>query len=419
MDLTFDFRVDIKRVSNVEFIPRGSLEVTGAMTKSPFNPAVEALSPPPIPAVQRWAESYGGNRGPLIDLSQAVPGYPPHPDLLRWLAEAAGSSASAGYGPIEGDDALREAYAGHVSALYGAPLGASNIHVTAGCNQAFVAACLAVAGAGDKVLLTNPFYFNHETSLAMLGIGVETVSCGAEDGFVPAVAAVEAAIVPGVRALALVSPNNPTGAVYPPDRIAALFDLCRRRGIWLILDETYRDFLPPDQRPAHRLFSVPRWEEGLIQLYSFSKSFCIPGHRLGVITAGKEAIAAIARIMDNLQICAPRPPQSAVARALPALRDWRAANALEISRRAEALKEAMKGVEGWEIGAVGAYFAYLRHPFRDASSVEAARKLAGEAGVLAIPGEYFGPGQQDYLRFAFANADVETIRLLRPRLGAF
>jgi aspartate/methionine/tyrosine aminotransferase len=389
------------------------------MIKPPFNPAIDSLSPPPIPAVQGWASIYSGKYGPLIDLSQAVPGYPPHPDLLRWLAEAAGSAACAGYGPIEGDNGLREAYAGHVSALYGAAMGIRNIHITAGCNQAFVAACLAVAGAGDKVLLTNPFYFNHDTSLAMLGIAAGRVDCSAEDGFLPTPKAVEAAIGPGVKALALVSPNNPTGAVYPPDLIQTLFELCRRHGLWLILDETYRDFLPSDRQPAHRLFSVPGWGDRLIQLYSFSKSFCIPGHRLGAITAGEETIETIAKIMDNLQICPPRAPQAAVARGLPALDGWRAANTLEISRRAEALRETMEGVEGWDIGAVGAYFAFIRHPFRGVSSSEAAQKLAGEAGILAIPGDYFGPGQQNYLRFAFANADVETIRLLRPRLGSF
>jgi aspartate/methionine/tyrosine aminotransferase len=389
------------------------------MIKPPFNPAIDSLSPPPIPAVQGWASIYSGKYGPLIDLSQAVPGYPPHPDLLRWLAEAAGSAAYAGYGPIEGDNGLREAYAGHVSALYGAAMGIRNIHITAGCNQAFVAACLAVAGAGDKVLLTNPFYFNHDTSLAMLGIAAGRVDCSAEDGFLPTPKAVEAAIGPGVKALALVSPNNPTGAVYPPDLIQTLFELCRRHGLWLILDETYRDFLPSDRQPAHRLFSVPGWGDRLIQLYSFSKSFCIPGHRLGAITAGEETIETIAKIMDNLQICPPRAPQAAVARGLPVLDGWRAANTLEISRRAEALKETMEGVEGWDIGAVGAYFAFIRHPFRGVSSSEAAQKLAGEAGILAIPGDYFGPGQQNYLRFAFANADVETIRLLRPRLGSF
>jgi aspartate/methionine/tyrosine aminotransferase len=231
-------------------------------------------------------------------------------------------------------------------------------------------------------------------------------------------AAVEAAAGPRVKALALVSPNNPTGAVYPSERIAALFDLCRRRGLWLILDETYRDFLPQERQPAHRLFSVPGWEDGLIQLYSFSKSFCIPGHRLGAITAGAGTIRSIAKIMDNLQICAPRPPQAAVARALPSLGDWRVQNALEICRRAEALKETMDGIEGWEIGAVGAYFAYIKHPFKGCPSSSVAKKLAGEAGILSIPGEYFGAGQQDYLRFAFANADVEKIRTLRARLGS-
>jgi len=389
------------------------------MTKPSFNPAIEALSPPPVPAVQGWASAYSGRHGPLLDLSQAVPGYPPHPDLLRWLSEAAGSTAGAGYGPIEGDDSLRQAYADHVSILYGALIGMGNVHITAGCNQAFVAAVLAVAGAGDKVLLTNPFYFNHDTSLAMLGIRTGRVDCRAEDGFLPMPDAVEAGIGSGVKALALVSPNNPTGAVYPSGLLETLFDLCRRRGIWLILDETYRDFLPPDRQPAHRLFSVPGWEEGLIQLYSFSKSFCIPGHRLGAITAGKETIRAIAKIMDNLQICAPRPPQAAIARALPALGEWRLANAVEILRRAEALKKTMEGVEEWEIGAVGAYFAYIRHPFRGTASSEVAEKLASEAGIVCIPGDYFGSGQQDYLRFAFANADSGTIRLLRHRLMNF
>lgn len=389
------------------------------MTELLFNPAIEALSPPPVPAVQDWASAYSGRHGPLLDLSQAVPGYPPHPDLLRWLGEAAGSTAWAGYGPIEGDDALRQAYAEHVSALYGASMEARNVHITAGCNQAFVAAALAVAGAGDKVLLTNPFYFNHDTTLAMLGIGTGRVDCRAEDGFLPAPAAVEAAIGPGVKALALVSPNNPTGAVYPPSLLEALFDLCRRRGIWLILDETYRDFLPPDRQPAHRLFSVPGWEDGLIQLYSFSKSFCIPGHRLGAITAGEATIRAVAKIMDNLQICAPRPPQAAVARALPALGEWRMANAIEILQRAETLKETMQGLDGWEIGAVGAYFAYIRHPFRSVASSAVAEKLASEAGIVSIPGDYFGADQQDYLRFAFANANSETIGLLRRRLTDF
>ncbi len=117
-----------------------------------------------------------------------------------------------------------------------------NIHITSGCNQAFVCAAMTVAGPGNTVLMTEPFYFNHETTLAMMGI--KTASCPArrKDGFCRISSAIEAAITPEVKALALVSPNNPTGAIYPPSLLEAIFKLCRDKGIWLILDETYRRF---------------------------------------------------------------------------------------------------------------------------------------------------------------------------------
>ena len=121
-----------------------------------FNPLIAKLSPPPVPSVLAWAKDYDGARGPLIDLSQAVPGYPAHPDMLTWLGEAAASPAFTGYGAIEGEDVLRSAYAQHVSGLYDAKIGRENIHITSGCNQAFICTAMAIAGAGDTILMTNP-----------------------------------------------------------------------------------------------------------------------------------------------------------------------------------------------------------------------------------------------------------------------
>ncbi|WP_117192167.1 aminotransferase [Rhizobium terrae] len=389
-----------------------------------FNPLVEKLSPPPVPSVAAWGRAYDGSRGPLIDLSQAVPGYPAHPDMLKLLGETASSTTFTGYGPIEGETELRRVYAEHVSEVYGASLGLENIHITSGCNQAFVCAAMTVAGPGSTVLMTEPFYFNHETTLAMLGIKTAFVPCAAENGFLPDLVGIEAAITPEVRALALVSPNNPTGAIYPPSLLEAIFKLCREKGIWLILDETYRDFMPA-AGPAkggmapHTLFSLDGWQETLIDLYSFSKSFCIPGHRLGAITAGAAAVQQIAKIMDNLQICAPRAAQGAVAKALPILADWREENRQEIGRRANALKAVMRAANDWKLDAIGAYFAFVRHPFPGKGSAEVAEKLAREAGIICIPGAYFGESQQNYLRFAFANADVPTIALLEERLKNF
>ncbi|PRD44248.1 aspartate/tyrosine/aromatic aminotransferase [Phyllobacterium phragmitis] len=381
-----------------------------------FNPLVANLSAPPIPLVQAWAEEYSGAHGPLIDLSQAVPGYPPHRDMLQWLGEAASSTAYTGYGPIEGETVLRKAYAEHVADLYGAPVEAANVHITAGCNQAFIASIVAVAGAGDTVLMANPFYFNHESTLAMLGIESRFVDASAAQGFVPDVQAIAGALTSDVRALALVTPNNPTGAIYPPQMLQAVYDLCRANGTWLILDETYRDFLPSGSEAPHRLLSLPGWQDTLIQLYSFSKSFCIPGHRLGAIVAGSEVVENVAKVMDNLQICAPRPPQAAIARAIAPLGSWREANRMEIVGRAEALHDVMKRLPDWRLEAIGAYFAFIRHPFDGVSSVVVAERLAKEAGVLALPGAFFGEGQERFLRFAFANADVATIRLLEGRL---
>ncbi|SMC99870.1 aminotransferase [Rhizobium sp. RU36D] len=380
-----------------------------------LNPNVTRLSAPPIPSVFAWGRAYDGSRGPMIDLSQAVPGYPAHPDMLRLLGQFAASPAYTGYGPIEGETVLRTAYAAHVSEIYGGEIKAGNIHITSGCNQAFAATAMAVAGPGETVLMSNPYYFNHETTFQMMGVRPRLVNCPAESGFLPDLADIAAAITHDVRALALVSPNNPTGAIYPEPLLEAIYDLCRERGIWLILDETYRDFLPDGMTRPHGLFARPGWQDTLVGLYSFSKSFCIPGHRLGAITAGEAVITEVAKVMDNLQICAPRSAQAAVAEALPMLADWREDNRREIGRRSDVLKATL-GQGPWQIGAVGAYFAFVRHPFDSKSSAEVAERLAKESGILTLPGAYFGKGLDGYLRFAFANCDSETIALLGERL---
>ena len=130
-------------------------------------------------------------------------------------------------------------------------------------------------------------------------------------------------------------------------------------------------------------------------------------------------VEQVAKVMDNLQICAPRAAQAAIARVLPALDGWRQENRQEIMRRAEALKAVMAELPDWGLDAIGAYFAFIRHPFAGADSATVAEQLARRAGVVCIPGVYFGKDQDTHLRFAFANADVETIRRLPERLAGF
>ena len=382
-----------------------------------FNTAVTKLNAPPVSVVLNWKSSYDDSQGSLIDMSQAVPGYAAHDDMLAALGQAAADPELARYGPVEGDTTLRNAYAAHLCELYQADIAAENIQITSGCNQAFVASALAVAGQGDRVLMMRPCYFNHESALGMLGIGIDYVDCDADHGLLPDCDHIAAAINDKTRAVALVSPNNPAGSIYPENLLLKIFKLCQLRGIWLILDETYRDFSPLDQDLPHPLFAQEKWQDTLIQLYSFSKSYCMPGHRLGAITGGEALIAEIAKIIDNIQICAPRTPQIAVAPMLSALVDWRQENRERIVARSDIFAKIIDKMAGWTLLSTGAYFGYVKHPFAGTPSIEVAQRMARNAGVLTIPGTFFGDGQEDYLRFAFANAGRDVIAQLPNRLA--
>ena len=388
--------------------------VLGCM--SLINPFLADTGTPPIPAVQGWAQQYDGAHGALIDLCQAVPSYPPPDALLQHLAEAAGDASAARYGPIAGDLALRGAYAAHLSRVYGGRVDVDAVAITAGCNQAYFVAVMAVARHGDVVLVPTPWYFNHSMSLQMLGIEARPVPCHAETGFVPDLREIEARIDGRVRALVLVSPNNPTGAVYSTEAIARLYDLCRRHGIWLVIDETYRDFLPRGQERPHGLLAGSAWPDRLVQLYSFSKAFAIPGHRLGALAGPPALVLQALKVMDCVQICAARAGQKALSRALGTQTGWQAANRSMMNDRADSVRSMFDALEGWQLDSCGAYFAYARHPFADRSAWQVAERLATTYGVACLPGPAFA-GSDVHLRIAFANVDEAGVHDLGRRLA--
>jgi aspartate/methionine/tyrosine aminotransferase len=384
-----------------------------------LNPDLLDTGTPPIPQAQGWARAYDGRSGPLIDLSQAVPGTPPPAALLQRLAEAAALPELTRYGGITGDLALREAYAAEIGRVYGADFSPGEIAITSGCNQAYVVTMMALARAGDNVLLPTPWYFNHEMTLTMLGVEARPLPCAPDAGFVPDVETAEALIDERTRAVVLVTPNNPTGAVYPPATIAAFAALCARRGIWLVLDETYRDFLPAGVARPHEVFAISGWRDSVIGLYSFSKAYAVPGWRLGAITAGEPVIAQIGKVLDCVQISPVRAGQQAIAWGIEGIRAWRETNRAEINARADAFRAAMAPLNGWQVLAAGAYFAYVAHPFADVPAAAVAQALVRERGVLALPGPYFGPGQERHLRVAIANVGAERIGELGERLKGF
>ena len=389
-----------------------------------INRAVEGVASPPIAEAAGWLGSATDrpNR-PLLDLAQAVPSYDPAPELLAHLGEVARDPAAAFYTPILGLPALRDALAASLSEEYGAAVAPAEVAISTGCNHAFCMATAAVAGAGDEIVLPEPFYFNHDMWFTMQGIRKVPLPCRAEaEGMVPDPDEAERLITPRTRAIVLITPNNPTGTIFSNERLTAFYRLAERHGLALILDETYKDFRPTDGAtgagPPHGLFRDEAWRDVLIQLYSFSKAYSLTGYRVGSLVAGPRVMEAVSKIADTVTICPPHIGQLAALFGLEHLRDWREEKRARTLGLITALDDAFRShVPPYELVSRGAFFAYLRHPFRGRSSIEVAKELARDQGLLVLPGEFFGDSQGDYLRVAFANAGAEQLDDLAARLA--
>ena len=381
-----------------------------------LNPEVERVRDPPIAEARSWiAGRCFTATSPLLDMAQAVPSYPPSESLRRYLAERTALFETAQYTPIAGIPALRAALADRVSVVYGGRIVAPEVVITAGCNQAFCLAVLALARAGDEIILPVPYYFNHYMWLQMQNITAIPLPSRPDRGGVPDPEEAACLISGKTRAIILVTPNNPTGAVYPAETLAEFRDLAASRGIALVLDETYRDFL--DSEAPHRLFCDEMWRDTVVQLYSFSKAYSLTGYRVGAIVAGERIAHAVTKIMDTISICAARIAQDAALFGLLNLSDWVAGKRGIINRRRDAVRALFRSnTLGYQLISSGAYFAYVHHPFDGEAGRDVARRLADEQNLLCLPGSFFGPDQDRCLRLAYANVGVEDMPVLAQRL---
>ncbi|MCY4543580.1 MAG: aminotransferase [Rhodobacteraceae bacterium] len=390
-----------------------------------MNPHMLQTIAPPIVEAQRWLERPTRDLSrPLLNLSQAAPVGLPALSLRKHIAEfLMKETAAHAYGPVLGNQDLREAIAELWTELYGGDIAASQVALTSGCNQAFTAAVTALAKAGEAVMLCSPMYFNHRMWLDMLGIEARMLEV--DESMQPSPEQASRLIDDRLRAIVLVTPNNPTGAEYPPALLREFYVLARRNGLALIVDETYRDFVR-DPDSLHKLFQEPRWERTLVHLYSFSKAYRLTGHRLGAVVASPDLLFEIEKYMDTVAICANQIAQRAAVFAIRHLQPWLDQERARISRRRRAVESGFAQMQEWTLRGCGAYFAYVRHPF-DVPSDEVVLQLLDQQNMLMLPDTLFASRESSregvefgrHLRIAFANVGVSDIRQFFVRLNEF
>ena len=342
-----------------------------------------------------------------ISLGQGVVAYGPPREALDALAGVADDLRTHQYGAVEGTSALRQALAAKLRAENGIAVdGSTRVVVTAGGNMAFFNAVLAVADVGDEIVLQTPYYFNHEMAIGMAGCKAVLVETDAS--YQLRIDAIAQAITPRTRAVVTVSPNNPTGAVYPEKALRDVNELCRARGIWHVHDEAYEYFTYGDVRPFSP-GSIPGSAAHTISLYSFSKAYGFAGWRIGYMVIPASLEEAVRKIQDTNLIC---PTMIAQAAALGALRAGASYCRGKLRGMAEVREFARR--EFAEIASFcaapvtdGAFYFFLRvdTPLAPLALVE---RLVKEFKVAAIPGTAFGVEKGCSLRVAFGALAKDT-----------
>ncbi|WP_030922003.1 aminotransferase [Streptosporangium amethystogenes] len=349
----------------------------------------------------------------LLDLAQGAPPYPTAPAVVEHVASVARQADGGAYVEIAGLPRLRQRFAEELTQAYGGRIGEENVIVTAGCNQAFCLIAAALAEAGDEIILALPFYPNHDMWLRLTGIQPVYLQSGPD--LVPTVERAETLVGSRTRAIVLITPGNPSGVTLAPEVIAEFAEFAARKGIALILDETYRSFRDTEE-PAHKLFADPGWGETVVSLHSFSKDFALPGYRVGALVASPEVNREVLKLLDCVAICAPRIGQEAAWAGLTGAAQWRRERAGELAARRRGFAEAMAARPGgFELVSVGGFFGWVRHPFAGRPTEEVVRDLAIRLDTLVIPGTAFVPGDQGMIRVSVGNLTGDVFADLAER----
>jgi aspartate/methionine/tyrosine aminotransferase len=384
---------------------------------------VRSIELPQFDVLNDIAARWRSKGADVITLGQGLPGFDPPRVAVDALRKAVDDGSSHIYSSVAGLPELRDALARSLAPL-GADVDASSeIIITAGGNQALQLALTTLIDPGDEVILVSPFFLNHEMAVRSVGAHPVEAPVPAERGFVPSWDDIAPYLSSRTRAVILVTPSNPTGAVTPRDEVQRIVSECAERDLIAFIDETYFRFVYDDD-PATALALTAAahsvdWRDSVVVVGSFSKQFAITGWRCGYLIANADVIAEAMKIQDIMVICAPVPVQRAVAAVLESEPDYPRRWLPELRQRRDLLTDRLSAIDGvMPIVPSGAFFVMARVD-NMIDSRAGALELIAQQQVVTIPGAFFGSAGEGFLRLSYGAAPQQQLATACDRLARF
>jgi aminotransferase len=323
------------------------------------------------------------------------------------------------YTRMDGIARLRTAIAGKVERTLGITVDPEReVLVTNGVTGAFQAAVMALLNPGDEVLVFEPFYGYHVSTLkSMRAVGVPVALTAPDWGL--DLDAVRAAITPKTRGMVINTPSNPAGKVFSRKELEGLAEIAEEFDLFVFTDEIYEHFIYGDAKHVSPA-TLPGMRERTILMSGFSKTFSVTGWRIGYLIADPKWVGSIGYFHDLTYVCAPAPLQQGCADGVEKLgSEFYAGLATEHEVKRTMIVDALRDAGMRPHVPDGAYYVLASAgDLPGATAAEKARTLLAKTGVASVAGSaFFRPGKgEDLLRFCFAKKDkdlAEACRRLR------
>ena len=351
-----------------------------------------------------------GRRVRYLNIGDPIPfGFVTPPHLVEAVSRAVRDGHN-GYTPSVGIAPAREA----VAAEYvrrGMPVGADRVVLTSGTSEGIELALGALADTGDEVLVPTPTYPLYTAVLAKIGARAVYYRTDPDREWLPDLDDVRRLVTPATRAIVVIDPNNPTGAMYPEPTRLALIDIAERSGVPILADEVYSEL--GFDGPAPLLGSLAP-DAPIISFSSLSKAYLAPGWRAGWLAVGRsdrldDALAAIKKLADG-RLCSPGPMQHAIEAALTGDRSHQATFVRELRLRADLTTARLGSIPGVTVVPPrAAFYAMPRVALPPgATDEDYVLGLLRATGILCVYGSGFGlPADQGFLRIVFLASQDE------------